>query len=64
MNDMSDGPEVFTVFAQVTGPKGTHPGVVCEGAYVLEDGAVVTFLTEADPRHADRQRAKVVIPIQ
>jgi hypothetical protein len=32
--------EVFTVFAQVTGPKGAHPGSAVEGRYIVENGVV------------------------
>jgi hypothetical protein len=38
---MTDKPEVRTIFAEVRRPRGLDHGAVVEGAYVVEDGAVV-----------------------
>jgi hypothetical protein len=53
---MADKPEVKTIFAEVRRPRGTDPGAAVEGAYVLEDGAVV--LTNRDGAPVKDERGK------
>ena len=53
---MTDKPQVKTVFAEVRRPRGTDPGAAVEGAYVLEDGAVV--LTNRDGAPVRDERGK------
>jgi hypothetical protein len=48
-------PEVKTIFAQVRAPRGANdPGAAVEGAYVLEDGAVVLTNRDGVPVRDER----------
>jgi hypothetical protein len=49
-------PEVKTIFAEVRRPRGTDVGAVVEGAYLIEDGAVL--LTDRDGTPVRDERGK------